>query len=100
MRKITMLIMAAFCAFSFCAVGAQEEEQGMYMPRKAEVDSNYDGIIDRVEYYNDNGQIMKVEMDTTGDGKINEWVTYRDARPTKSERDTNADGKIDIWMEY
>lgn len=69
-------------------------------PKTVKVDSNFDGKADRFEYYDEKGQVSRVELDTTGDGRINEWVIYKDGQPLKGERDTNADGKPDIWIEY
>ena len=77
-----------------------ESQQGQLKPKKVEVDSNYDGAVDRIEFYDNNGQIVKVESDTTGDGKIDEWVIYKDGQPSSVKKDTNADGKPDVWMEY
>lgn len=69
-------------------------------PRKVEVDSDYDGKPDRTEFYDQNGQIARVEADTNGDGKIDDWVTYDGGRPVSEQRDSNGDGKVDVWIEY
>ena len=81
-------------------VDLDQEETLTVSPKVVKVDSDFDGKIDRTEYYNDEGKVERVELDRSGDGKIDEWVTYKDGKPFASERDTNADGKPDIWLDY
>ena len=69
-------------------------------PRVIKSDRNYDGNIDRIEYYDEKGGITKVEVDTTGDGKMNEWMFYEGGIPNKVERDLNRDGKADTFLTY
>jgi len=69
-------------------------------PREIKIDRNYDGVIDRVEVYNSNGSIIRVEADSNADGKIDEWVYYEANKPVRAEKDTNKDGKPDTWLNY
>ena len=78
-------------------VYAQQEKVA---PKKVEIDSNFDGVIDRIEHYNKSGQVVRVETDTNFDGKYDEWVHYKNGKVVKAEKDTNGDGKPDTWMEY
>lgn len=93
-----VLFMIVFLVVTLSVCGSEAEE--MVKPRKVQVDSNHDGKIDRIEVYDRSGQILRVEADTTGDGKTDEWIFYEKGDPVKSEKDTNADGKPDVWMEY
>ena len=76
------------------------ETQQQFIPKTIKSDRNYDGKTDRIEYYNEKGVITKVEMDTTGDGKMNEWMFYDGGAPNKVERDLNGDGKADTFLTY
>jgi len=93
-----VLFMVAFLVMIFSACGSEAAET--VKPRKIQVDTNHDGKIDRIEIYDRGGQVVRVEADTTGDGKTDEWIHYENGNPVKSEKDTNADGKPDVWMEY
>jgi hypothetical protein len=100
MKHVRYIALIVVCILLAGICAAQEEALKKVMPKKVEVDTNYDGKIDRVESYDTDGQIMKVESDTNGDGNIDEWVVYKAGKPTKSEKDTNGDGKADVWIEY
>lgn len=52
------------------------------------------------KFYDKNGQIIKSETDTDGNGKVDEWVYQKDGKPHKAEKDTNNDGKPDTWINY
>lgn len=69
-------------------------------PKEIKMDRNGDGVIDRVESYDSEGVIIKVEVDTTGDGKMNEWVYYKKGKATTGERDINADGEPETFLLY
>ena len=70
------------------------------MPKKAEADRNFDGKPDRTEYYDKDGNVTRIETDTNYDGKIDEWVEYKNGVVSKAEKDANGDGKPDTWLEY
>lgn len=96
---VVIFLSAVFFAGAICTA-EDISQQKQFTPKKVEVDTNYDGKIDRAEYYDDKGQIMKVEDDTTGMGKINEWIYYKNGVPFKKEKDTNGDGKPDVFVSY
>ena len=100
MKKTFFLLLVLALAFLTYGKEAVSQEQAKVAPKKVEVDTNYDGKIDRTETYNAKGEIQQVESDTTGDGKIDEWVNYEAGKPMRSEKDTNADGKPDVWVDY
>lgn len=79
---------------------------------RAELDEDFDGAVDRWEYYGDqavpaaatlsNGFVPRValvraEFATRGDGKINRRESYVNGQLSTVEEDTNADGKVDKW---
>ena len=79
----------------------------------AELDENYDGIVDRREFYVEQPAgakppaggtalpprhlLTRAEQATRGDGKINRWETYQEGLLVHVEEDTNADGRVDKW---
>lgn len=102
MLRITLLavfVLSMLAADISQAVQAPAEKQ-QFSPKKVEVDSNYDGKVDRIETYDASGQIAKVEVDSDANGKIEEWIIYKNGIPAKKERDTNGDGKPDVWIDY
>ena len=89
-------------------------------PARLEGDSNGDGFVDRWEYYDANGELLRVGGSTRDDGREDRWVSragretrigYSTARDgvidrrevfvndvlVRTERDTNADGLADTW---
>ena len=95
-------------------------------PVSARQDLDEDGRMDRWEYYNEagtlvkvglsrrdrgtpdtwaypdaQGQIQRVEVSSSGDEtKIDRWETYGGNVLTRAEEDTNGDGRPDKWQEY
>jgi len=95
----------AIAALAACPCSAQEAAtEGAaaekVIPKKVEIDSDFDGKVDRTEVYDDAGQISRIEVDSNKDGKVNEWITYKDGKPLQTQRDSNGDGKVDVWIEY
>ena len=75
-------------------------KQQQFKPKGVKIDRNYDGVVDRTEFYDDQGVIQRVEADSDADGKIDEWVAYEKGVATKGEKDLNKDGKPDTAMIY
>ena len=95
-------------------------------PLRSRIDLNEDGVIDRWEYYDDQGKLLKVgfsrngngkpdawgfsgpdgkvsrvEISSTGDEhKIDRWEFYENDVLVRVELDTNDDGKVDKWETY
>jgi len=44
------------------------------------------------------GRLVRVEVDTNDDGKMDVFNHYQDGVALRQERDTNFDGKIDLWL--
>lgn len=114
MRIVTMAVIVLLTQICFAEEAAQPPKetppiietaqsqaiQTKISPKKVEVDSNFDGKVDRTEIYDLSGNISRIEADTNGDGKIDDWITYDNGKPVQEQRDSNADGKIDIWIDY
>jgi O-antigen ligase len=92
---------------------------------RMEIDANFDGVVDRWEYYTPDGALEKVGMSRLGDGRADAWAfetagggvarieksTRRDGRISRwevyengalasAEEDTTGDGKPDKWETY
>jgi len=105
MRRLFILCL---CAMSLgllnvnTTVLAQNKELSneQFRPKQVKMDTNHDGIVDRIESYDDKGVIVSLEIDTTGDGKIDERVFYKNGRPKRAEKDTNGDGIKNAFLTY
>ncbi|OGW79712.1 MAG: hypothetical protein A3G33_01535 [Omnitrophica bacterium RIFCSPLOWO2_12_FULL_44_17] len=98
MRKFYIGFVVALVLLAGGFVQADAEENKIF-PQKVEADRNYDGTIDRIEYYQ-NGFIARVEEDTNFDGKADDFTDYIEGKPVKTERDTNGDGRVDAWISF
>lgn len=96
------LIASIFFLFMFWSHSSQAAEDSLKQipPKKVEMDTNYDGKVDRVEHYNAEGIVVRLETDTNGDGIMDEWIVFENGSPVKKEKDTNNDGAPDVWVEY
>ncbi len=68
--------------------------------RKVARDLNYDGRVDRVEYYDAKGMLAKTETDTNNNNKLDEWVFYDNGIIARAQKDSNGDGKADRLHSY
>jgi len=103
MRKTMVLVMMClFLTGIICvaAIAANESASQQVKPREIKIDRNYDGIIDRTEFYDTKGVITKAESDTNEDGKVDERVYYEKGMAVKGEKDMNNDGKTDTTLFY
>ena len=102
MKQCIVLYVMCACILIAYRADAENEKKSpaRNMPKKVQVDTNFDGKADRTEYYNEKGEVERVEVDTNGDGVPEEKVFYENGKPVKGEKDTNSDGKTDVWIEY
>lgn len=104
MRKLSVFVLVLFilamATAAFCQKADTEQKPQQIMPKKIGVDTNFNGKPDRWEYYDDKGQITKVESDPDEDGIIDETVVYENGKPVKGWKDTNKDGKPDVWIDF
>ena len=69
--------------------------------RRREADYDTTGVVNAIEFF-DKGKLVKRELDTTGQHRIDTW-DYFDAatgKRTKRERDSTNDGKVDQWWSW
>lgn len=92
-------------------------------PVRLEGDTNQDLVIDRWEYYDESGAIVRlgaasaddgvedtwvypsgqdsrIEIATRRDRVVDRWEFYRAGALVRTERDTDRDGKPDTWEDY
>jgi hypothetical protein len=99
--SITLLVVMIAVGSCACLYAANEaQQQTKLIPKKVSVDSNYDGKIETTEYYNEKGEVCKVETYSSKDGLVEQTLLYEKGKPVKCEQDTNRDGKTDIWIDY
>lgn len=107
MKKMMLILAALICIglaaqTAYCAdvkAQTQPETSSKVVPKKVQVDSNFDGKVDRIETYDDEGIPVEIEVDNDFDGIMDETVIYEGGKPVKSEKDTNKDGKVDVWVD-
>lgn len=75
------------------------DKTGQLRRREADYDDN--GIVNAIEIY-ENGKLVRAELDTTNQGKIDTWDTFDPVtgKRVKRERDATGDGRVDQWWTY
>jgi hypothetical protein len=75
------------------------DQTGQLRRREADYDDN--GIVNAIEHY-ENGKLVRMELDTTNQGRIDTWDYFDpgSGKRTKRERDATGDGRIDQWWTY
>jgi hypothetical protein len=63
-------------------------------------DQNHDGRPDLWRFYDRQGHLTRVEIDTNFDGRTDHRDFYRDGALTRSESDRNFDNRIDLVEEF
>ncbi len=64
------------------------------------VDLNFDGKWDSITFFDDAGQIRRVERDYARNGRIEEITLYKGGAPVEQHRSTTLVGKLDTWHFY
>jgi hypothetical protein len=82
------------------AQGTSDKMGKPMTPKKLEMDTNYDGRVDRIEIYDSEGSIQRLDLDTNGDGNFDEWMIFENGKPRMKGKDRNEDGRTDTWIEY
>jgi hypothetical protein len=69
--------------------------------RRRESDYDDSGVVDMIEFY-EGGKLVRKELDTTGQHRIDTWDFFDPAsgKRTRRERDTTNDGRVDQWWTY
>ncbi len=73
------------------------DDQGQII--RDEVDLDYDHQIDIISTYA-KGKVVKQEMDTNSDGLVDRVRHLKDNVPFRVEGDMNGDGRVDLWEYY
>ena len=75
------------------------DQTGQLRRREADYDDN--GVVNSIEHF-ENGKLIRRELDTTNQGRIDTWDFFdpNTGGRIKRERDANGDGKIDQWWTY
>ena len=75
------------------------DKTGQLRRREADYDDN--GIVNAIEIY-ENGKLVRAELDTTNQGKIDTWDTFdpNTGKRVRRERDATGDGRVDQWWTY
>ena len=67
---------------------------------RATVDRNYDGVIDKWEFCDQEGRAARIELDENFDGRPDLWYFYETGDLIRSEQDTDFNGKADWFTTY
>jgi len=75
------------------------DASGQLRRREADYDDN--GVVNEIQLY-ESGKLVRSELDTTNQGRIDTWDTFdaTSGKRTKRERDTTGDGRIDQWWTF
>jgi len=75
------------------------DKNGVLRRREADYDDN--GIVNAIDIY-ENGKLVRSELDTTNQGRIDTWDTFDPAtgKRIKRERDATGDGRVDQWWTF
>jgi hypothetical protein len=91
-RFVSILAMAFFI-FAWSGAAAADE-------KVVERDTDKDGKIDQIGHFDTGGKLIKLELDTKQDGKMDRFQYSREAEIVRVEGDKNGDGKIDSWDHF
>jgi hypothetical protein len=65
-----------------------------------QTDLDFDGKIDLIQYYGQNGDLVMDEYSLNYNGKLNGRTYYQDGKKVRAEKDMNFDGKPDYFEYY
>lgn len=68
--------------------------------KQAQIDTNQDGLPDRFEYYDDKDALVKLEVDSDFDGKVDEWQDRKDGKLSRALKDRSGEGRSDKLAMY
>ncbi len=92
---------------------------------RMDIDRDFNGVVDRWEYYaadgsiekvgfsrasdgqvdawafqGGRGEIVRIEISTRRDGTVSRWEMYESGALVRAEEDSDGDGKVDKWETY
>ncbi|MBO4698430.1 hypothetical protein J5690_02310 [bacterium] len=65
--------------------------------RRSEFDFQFDEKTDIIKSFDEKGVIVLIESDQNGDGNVDYWEFYRNGVLERMEKDTDKDGKSDVF---
>ncbi len=77
-----------------------ESIEGTIKVTLKEYDLNHDGKIDVIRAFNENGAIVRDELDFDFDGKIDQWTYYENGIISRVELDYTFDGKPEVFKYF
>ena len=78
--------------------GLRPVYEGDRLVRKERVAA--DGKVTEVLHYDAQGQLVRREESSRGDGRFDTSTFYADGKPQRRESDTDGDGRTDFWAAY
>ncbi len=49
-------------------------------------------------FFDHNEQPIRIERDTNGDGRADQWEHLFEGKPARIEQDRDFDGEVDLWQ--
>ena len=91
-QKCTSLVLSLLiplCGLTFAQAQESDEPEDpvSFKPKEVMVDRNFDGEVDQVEYYAQDGTLLKRETDTKFSGTMDQTVYFEDNVVQKAEKD-------------
>lgn len=82
---------------------SEYNDEGMLI--REDMDQDFDQEWDHWDFYQDTNadgvpERVSSQRDTNNDQKPDVFTFYRDGKPTRKERDTNGDGEMDSWEKF
>ena len=68
--------------------------------QRAGFSRRHNGVLDATAFYGADGEVQRVEISTSGDGRFNRIEFYQSGALARVEEDTNGDGRVDKWETY
>ena len=96
---LLLLMMVFALSPAFCSASSNQSDQNNRDNLHTE-DRNKDGKPDLWGYYSPKGVLEKSEMDSNFDGVIDTWQEYENEKLFLVIRDTDDDGLKDTWDYY
>ena len=96
-KDISIVLNSLFLLFFAGAIGLIMPGSSLATKDIVKKDSNKDGKIDQIAYFDKRGRIIKLEIDSNADEIMDRFQYYEQEHLKRVERDTDHDRKIDAW---
>lgn len=68
--------------------------------RRQKMASGFDGTFAIEKFFGSDGELQRVERDTSNDGEVDTWAYYEDGERSRVGWDTTGDGQPDTFEQY